>query len=87
MSAILKSLLRPLTSDSFDAKAGQLACWLVSGLVLVLGFLKLFRLSLSETELFFGILLVLAVTLLGVLIGLVLPIAADSKRSGSRQIR
>ena len=87
MSAIVKSLLRPLTSDGFDAKAGQLACWLVSALVLVLGFLKLFRLSLSETELFFGILLVLAVTLLGVLIGLVLPIAADSKRSGSRQNR
>ena len=87
MPGILRSMLRPLTSDTFDAKAGQVACWLVSGLVLVLGFLKLFRLPLSETELFFGILLVLAVALLGVLIGLVLPIAAASKRSGALRNR
>jgi hypothetical protein len=49
-------------------------------LVLVLGFFKLFRLPLNETELFFGVLLVLSVTLMGILIGLVLPLAANKNR-------
>ena len=81
MFHIFQSLTRPLTSQAFDAKTGQFACWLASGLVLVLGMLKLCRLPLNETELFFGVLLVLAVSLLGVLIGLVLPIAARGTMS------
>lgn len=76
MSQILQWLRRPLSSQAFDVKAGQIVCWLVSPLVLVLGVFKLCRLPLNETQLFFGILLVLAVALLGVLLGLVLPLAA-----------
>lgn len=81
MSRIFQPLTRPLTSVAFDAKVGQVACWLASGLVLVLGMLKLCRLPLNETELFFGILLVSAVSLLGTLLGLVLPIAARASTS------
>jgi hypothetical protein len=44
-------------------------------LVLVLGMRELTLLPLTETELFFGVLMVMTLVLLGVLIGLVLPIA------------
>lgn len=80
MSKLIRSMSRPLTSSEFDAKAGQVVCWLTSGAALVLGFLKLTRLETTETELFFGVLLLIAVALLGILIGLVLPIA-NSRRS------
>ena len=76
MLNVFRMMTRPLTSTHTDAKWGQIACWLASGLVLVLGMYKLTDLPLTETEFFFGVLLVLAVGLLGVLIGLVLPLAA-----------
>lgn len=76
MLSMFQLLKRQMTSPSFDAKAGQIASWIASALVLILGMFKLCRLPLTETELFFGVLLVLTVSLLGVLIGLVLPIAA-----------
>jgi hypothetical protein len=57
----------------------QASCWLTAGIVLVLGFFKLTRLPLNETELFFGVLLVLTVGLLATLIGMVLPIADKCK--------
>ena len=75
MSRLFQSLTRPMTSQALDAKAGQFVCWLVSVLVLVIGMLKLCRLPVNETELFFGVLLVLAVSLLMALAGLVLPMA------------
>ncbi len=75
MSSFLKVLSRPLTSATLDAKAGQLACWGTAIFVLMLGFYKLVRLPLTETELFFGVLLVASVSMLCVLIGLVLPLA------------
>ena len=61
---IARAFGRKLSSDRFDAGLGQLACWSVSLLVLVLGVLKLAALTLTETELFFGLLLVVAVALL-----------------------
>jgi len=73
MTAWMKPLVRPLTSARFDVFAGRLACWVAAILVLVLGFFKLTQLPLSETELFFGLLLVLAVTMQMILFGLVLP--------------
>ncbi len=75
MNHVFRMMIRPLTSGSTDAKWAQIACWLASGMVLVLGMLKLTKLPLTETELFFGVLLVLTVGLLGLLIGLVLPLA------------
>ena len=75
MFHFFRSLTRPVTSTLFDVRAGQTVSWLAALLVLVFGLLKLGRLPLSETELFFGVLLVLTVSLLGVLIGLVLPMS------------
>ena len=76
MSYLLKRLHRPLTTHVFDIKAGQIGTWLAAILVLVAGMLKLSRMGLSEREVFFGVLLVLTVSLLMVLIGLVLPMTA-----------
>ncbi len=73
-----RTLGRKISSDGFDAGMGQMACWAVAILVLALGFLKLASLPLTETELFFGLLLVLAVVLLSVNFGMLLRI--DSKR-------
>ena len=73
MNRVFRMMIRPLTSCGTDAKWAQIACWLASGIVLVLGMLKLTTLPLTKTELFFGLLLVLTVALLCVLIGLVVP--------------
>jgi hypothetical protein len=73
MNQVIRTMTRPLTSSRTDAKWTQIACWLASGIVLLLGMLKLTTLPLSETELFFGLLLVLTVGLLCVLLGLVVP--------------
>jgi hypothetical protein len=80
MKATARFLTRSITSQRFDVQAGRVACWLVSVAVLILGCLTLARLELTEVELFLGLLLVLTVSLLSVLLGLVLPMAADHDR-------
>jgi hypothetical protein len=87
MNRILRVLNRPLTVYDFDAKWGQTICWLISCVILILGIRKLTLLPLTETELFFGLLLVLAVGMLGVLIGLVLPLAAACGNRGKTKCR
>lgn len=57
---VARAFGRKIGSDRLDAGIGQIACWSVSLLVLVLGVLKLASLPLTETELFFGLLLVFA---------------------------
>jgi predicted membrane-bound spermidine synthase len=79
---VLGNLNRPLTAHDFDAKWGQIICWVISCVVLLGGIRELTLLPLTETELFFGLLLVLAVALLGVLIGLVLPLATSHAHGG-----
>jgi hypothetical protein len=76
----LRRLNRKFTSDSFDAHTGQYVSWAVSILVLVLGIYKLTSLPLTETELFFGTLLVFAVMLLVWCLGLLTPIAQGIKQ-------
>ncbi len=71
---IAKMFTRQLSSVDFDAGMGQLACWAASLLMLVLGVFKLVALPLTETELFFGVLIVLAVALLGVNLGMLVRI-------------
>lgn len=73
-------LLHPLTSPMGDARIAQAAAWFCSVCVLVLGIFKVCRLDLNEAQLLFGLLLVIAVSLLGVLIGLVLPLAVAVER-------
>ncbi len=71
----LKCIQRKLTSDRFDATMGQTACWAVSGFIMVTGLLKVSAMQLTEPQFFFGVLLVLAVALLGIILGVLLPIA------------
>ena len=54
---------------------GQVACWLAAAIILVAGLFKLTTMQLTEPELFFGVLLTLAVALLGVVLGVLLPMA------------
>ncbi len=74
MRPIVQAFGHKITSDRFDSGLGQLACWFSSVLMLALGFFKLASLPLTESELFFGLLLVLAVALLGVILGMLLRI-------------
>ena len=74
MTNVLRLFKRNLTSTGFDAKAAQMAFWICSLVVMVAGTLKLTRLPLTEAELFFGILLVMAVTILGTIAGLLMPV-------------
>lgn len=74
MIDVLRLFTRNFTSTRFDTKTAQIASWFCSCLVFLVGTLKLTRLQLSEVELIFGLLLVLAVTLLGLIIGLLMPI-------------
>lgn len=70
----MSQFFKSITSQSFDAKVGQIGCWIAAVTVLGMGMYKLTKLPLSETELFFGVLLVLTVSLLMVLMGLILPL-------------
>ena len=74
MINISRILGRNLTSTGFDAKAAQIGCWICSLIAMVAGIFKLTRLQLSEAELFIGILLVMAVTILCIIAGLLMPI-------------
>lgn len=80
MANFYKTLTRPWTSQAFDTRLGQFACWFAAMMVLVLGMLKISRLSLNETELFFGLLLVLNLSLLLVVMGIVLPLATYNSK-------
>jgi predicted membrane-bound spermidine synthase len=66
---------RNITSNTFDAEWGPIVAWSVSILVLVLGFLTLASLQLTAAQLFFGLLLVVTVALLGVIVGMLIPVA------------
>ncbi len=74
MTDVLRLFKSKLTSRGFDAKAAQIACWICSLIVMVVGIFKLTRLQLTEAELFFGILLVMAVAILVIITGLLMPI-------------
>ena len=83
----MRNITRPITSPSFDSRIGQVACWTSSLVLLVLGMLKLTTLPLTETELFFGVLLVLIASQLCVLIGLALPVCLVKSAGGEKEGR
>lgn len=69
MRNAVRFLMRPISTNRFDGRLAQFSCYAGSLMVLVLGILKLCRLGLDEAHLFFGLLLVLCLTLLGVIAG------------------
>jgi uncharacterized membrane protein YiaA len=70
-----------VTSDLFDVKFGQGACFLAGLLVFVLSFWKMTRLELTESQLFFGVLLSFATPLLFIIMGLLLPIVRSIQKA------
>jgi len=84
-------IARTISSPAFDIKFAQSACWLVAGLILVflilvLGMYKVTELSLTETELFFGLLLVLNLSMLSVVLGMVLPLAIRTEHNHNERL-
>lgn len=81
MKNAIHFLCHKVTTDTFDAKLAQVACFVVGALVLMLSFWKLLRLELSEAQLFFGVLLSLCAPLLFVVVGLLLPVTIGANKS------
>jgi hypothetical protein len=71
----IRWLQQTITTGKFDAKLGQVLCWFFSGVAMVGGLIKLTTLTLTEPEFFAGMLLVVAVSMLGLIAGMILPIA------------
>lgn len=63
---------RKISSGRFDAGLGHALCWAFAILVLIVGLPKLASFDLTEPQLFFGILLLIAVALLGIILGTLL---------------
>lgn len=81
---IVRAFERKVSSDHFDAGIGQLLSWSVSILVLVLGVFKLATLPLTETELFFGLMLVFAVALLAWNLGMLVRIESNTRQQNRK---
>jgi hypothetical protein len=78
----IKSLLtREVSSDEADCRLGQVVTYGVSLLVLVLGIGKFTSMRLTEPQLVFGILLVVALALQCVGMGMLVPISKWKNRS------
>ncbi len=69
-----------VSGEVFDARLGQVLCFVAGVLILALSLWKLARLELTEAQLFLGVLLSLVVPLLFIVIGLLLPIASAIRR-------
>lgn len=83
MNRLLRVMTRPITSSSTDVRLVQFACWLVSLMMLVFGMRELAELPATEIELYFGVLLIMILVLLGVLIGLVFPNAVGRAKGSN----
>jgi hypothetical protein len=85
MHAIRKLLALQLGSDLFVGKVAQIASYVVAVGFLALSAREIAMLKLTEEQLFFGILLVLAVFLLIIYGGMLARIDAElTKKDGSR---
>ena len=74
---MLAVFTRRITSSRFDAGVGHAVCWAFAILVLVIGLPKLASLQLTEPQLFFGALLLVAVSLLGIILGTLVLMSHD----------
>ena len=69
MRQVFGFLVKPVSTGRFDNRLCQVLCYACSLVVLVAGVLSLSRLGLDTTHLFLGLLLVLAVMILGIVAG------------------
>ena len=78
---ITEWLSHKITNDVFDMRLGQGACFVAGLLVLAVSLWKLTRLDLTESQLFFGLLLSFVTPLLFIVLGLLLPILRAVKKA------
>jgi hypothetical protein len=78
MSLFPRVLQTRLSSERFDVRLGQLVCFGAAPALLVVAFVGLGRLALTPGEAFIGVLGSVAVALLLVILGIVLPLAAKA---------
>lgn len=85
MSAFKKLLLTRISPDRTSAQAAQWLLFACGLMVMVGGILRLPSLRLSEPQLFIALFLLIAVMLLCVAVGLLLPITEDLKAIRKQQ--
>ena len=78
MSLFQRVLGMRLSSERFDVRLGQLLCFAAGPLLLVVALGGLARLALTPGEAFIGVLASLAMALLLVILGIVLPLASGA---------
>ena len=76
MSLFPRVLEKRLSSERFDVRLGQLLCFAAGPALLVVALGGLARLALTPGEAFLGVLASVAVALLLVILGIVLPLAS-----------
>ena len=69
-----------VTTDAFDWRVGQIVCFAAAVVVFALAALKLCSMRLDEGTLIVGLLAATACSLLFVVLGLLLPISARTRR-------
>ena len=74
MAQFVQQFKRNVTSTRSDVKIAQWILWSIALLIIVGGIYQLTRFQLTESQFFFGILLVLSVSLQVILGGLLLPV-------------
>lgn len=79
MSTLSRILGWRIGTDASDVRLGQALCFAAAPTVLVLAFRKLSELPISESEAVIGMLASMAVALLLVVLGLILPLAQQRK--------
>ena len=86
MRGMKETPIHRLTADTTDLHFAEITCYVAGPLVLGLGFWKLGSLALSETELFFGVLLTTCLGFLCVIFGQLAGLSrlVKSSRSASR---
>src|SRR5262249_27637472 len=78
MSVFPRVVQRRLSSERFDVRLGRLLCFAAGPALLVVALVGLGRLALTPGEAFIGVLASVAVALLLVILGIVLPLAAQA---------
>ena len=85
MSLFQRVLGMRLSSERFDVRLGQLLCFAAGPALLVVALVGLGRLALTPGEAFIGVLASVAVALLLVILGIVLPLASGAPPNKSLQ--
>lgn len=74
MKTLIRIMTKTISPDHVDASIASLVSYAAALGILVLGVLKLAALGLEEAQLFFGLLLVLAIMMQFIIAGLVLDV-------------